>query len=80
MNALTPTNARFFDPHVPRSQLAGRPVDNQVTTKLVLSPKGELLSRTDDFDTGEWLAQAAPSGSASSGSASSPSGWCSRTS
>ena len=43
-------------------QLAGRPVHNQVTTKLVLSPKGELLSRTDDFDTGEWLAQAAPLG------------------
>ncbi len=62
MDALTPTNARFFDHHVPRSQLAGRPVHNQVTTKLVLSPKGELLSRTDDFDTGEWLAQAAPLG------------------
>jgi hypothetical protein len=110
LDALTPANARFFDPTLPAAgltktqsdgywraafapknelalettplttrrlpdgnteasfgwiadyELGGRPVHNEVNTKLVLSPKGELLSRTDDFDTGKWLAQAAPLG------------------
>lgn len=110
LDALTPANARFFDPTLPEAgltktqsdgywraafapknelalettplttrrlpdgnteanfgwiadyKLGGRPVHNEVNTKLVLSPKGELLSRTDDFDTGKWLAQAAPLG------------------
>lgn len=43
-------------------RLAGRPIHNEVATTLTLSPDGKLLRRTDDFDTGRWLAQAAPLG------------------
>ncbi len=40
----------------------GQAVHNEVSTKLTLSPDGKVLRRDDDFDTGRWLAQAAPFG------------------
>ena len=40
----------------------GQAVHNEVATTLTLSPDGQVLKRVDDFDTGRWLAQAAPFG------------------